>query len=209
MGKKKKESNFQEGFTVWMTGLPFCGKKETGRILAERLNMLGYKTAVLIGGEIRRSYEDQLGFTKKETQKNIRRIAFECKLLSDNGIIAIAATISPYSDLRDEARRLIKRYVEVYLKCPMEILRKRDEKGFYQKAEAGILKNVAGVTIPYEESEDTEIVIETDRVKPFTAVNKILNKLKELDFLQEADHSVLLRQEEKDIRKILRETWFK
>lgn len=209
MAEKKRGSRIQEGFTVWITGLPFCGKKETGRILAERLNMLGYKTAVLIGGEIRRSYEDQLGFSKKETQKNIRRIAFECKLLTDNGVIAIAATISPYRDLRDEARRLIKRYVEVYLKCPMDILRERDEKGLFRKAEQGTLKNVAGVTIPYEESEDADIVIETDKVKPFAAVNKILNKLKELDFLQEADHSVLLEQEEKDILKILRETWFK
>ncbi|MBN1223213.1 MAG: adenylyl-sulfate kinase [Candidatus Aminicenantes bacterium] len=209
MAEKKRGSRIQEGFTVWITGLPFCGKKETGRILAERLNMLGYKTAVLIGGEIRRSYEDQLGFSKKETQKNIRRIAFECKLLTDNGVIAIAATISPYRDLRDEARRLIKRYMEVYLKCPMDILRERDEKGLFRKAEQGTLKNVAGVTIPYEESEDADIVIETDKVKPFAAVNKILNKLKELDFLQEADHSVLLEQEEKDILKILRETWFK
>jgi len=209
MARDMKQANVQEGFTVWITGLPFSGKKETGRVLAERLNMLGYKTAVLIGGEIRRHYEDRLGFSKQETQKNIRRIAFECKLLSDSGVIAIAATISPYRDLRSEARRHIERYVEVYLKCPLDILKERDDKGLYQKALDGTLKDVAGIAIPYEESEETELVIETDKVKPFEAASTILNKLKELGFLEEADHSVLLRQEEKDILKILRETWFK
>jgi adenylylsulfate kinase len=209
MSKDVRQTNIQEGFTVWITGLPFSGKKETGKMLAERLNMLGYKTSILIGGEIRKHFEDQLGFTKQETQKNIRRIAFECKLLSDGGVIAIAATISPYRDLRREARRQIKRYIEVYLKCPMEVLKERDDKDLYQKALDGTLKDVAGITIPYEESEETEVVIETDKVKPFEAASTILNKLKELGFLEEAEHSVLLKQEEKDILQILRDTWFK
>jgi len=209
MARDMRQAGVQEGFTVWITGLPFSGKKETGRVLAERLNMLGYRTSILIGGEIRRHYEDHLGFSKQETQKNIRRIAFECKLLSDSGVIAIAATISPYRDLRSEARRHIKRYVEIYLKCPLDILKERDDKGLYRKALDGTLKDVAGITIPYEESEETEVVIETDKVKPFDAASTILNKLKELGFLEEADHSVLLKQEEKDILKMLRETWFK
>jgi adenylylsulfate kinase len=209
MAKDIRNRHIQDGFTVWISGLPFSGKKETGLILAERLKMLGYKTAVLIGGQIRREYEKKLGFTKEEITKNIRRIAFECKLLSENGVIAVAITISPYRDLRDECRNLIKRFVEVYHKCPLEILKKRDKKNLFQKAEQGRLQNVAGISIPYEKSEAPEVVIEADKEKPFLAANKILEKLQELGFLEEADHSVLLRQEERDIRRILRETWFK
>jgi len=209
MAKDIRKKSIQEGFTVWITGLPYSGKKETGRILAERLDMIGYKTVLLIGGQIRRQYEKKLGFSKEEIYKNIRRIAFECKLLSENGIIAIAITISPYRDLREECRRLIGRFVEVYHKCPLEILKKRDKKGLFLRAEQGELNNVAGISIPYEESEHPEVVIQAEMETPFKAASKILLRLKKLGFLEEADHSVLLKQEEKDIRKILRETWFK
>lgn len=209
MAKETRSNNIPEGFTVWITGLPFSGKKETGKILAGRLKMLGYKTSVLIGGQIRRQYEKKLGFTKEEIYKNIRRIAFECKLLTDNGVIAVAVTISPYCELREECRQLIGKFVEVYHKSPLEILKKRDRKGLFEKAEQGKLQNVAGISIPYEESKNPEVVIHADKESPFDATGKILAKLKELGFLEKADHSVLLKQEEKDIRKILRETWFK
>ena len=209
MVKNIKSKNIQDGFAIWITGLPFSGKKETARILAERLNMLGYKTALLIGGQIRRQYENKLGFTEEEIYKNIRRIAFECKLLSENGVIVIAVTISPYRDLRKESRQLIGRFVEVYHKCPLEILKKRDKKGLFQKAEQGKLQNVAGISMPYEELEHPEVVIEADKESPFEAASKILARLLKLGFLEEADKSVLLKQEERDIRKILRETWFK
>lgn len=209
MDGNPKRKGVQEGFTVWITGLPFSGKKETGRILSERLKLLGYKTAVLVGGQIRRRYAKELGFTKEEIQKNLRRIAFECKLLSENGVIAIAVTISPYWELRKEARELIGRFVEVYHKCPLEVLKKRDKIGLFKLAEEGKLQNVAGISLPYEESDNPEITIEADKMTPFQAANIILNKLKELGVLEEADHSILLKQEEKDILKILRETWFK
>ncbi len=207
--EKAKKRNLKEGFTVWITGLPFSGKKETGKILAERLKMLGYKTSLLIGGEIRRKYEKKLGFTREEIYKNIRRIAFECKLLSENGVIAIAVTISPYRELREECRKMIPRYAEVFHKCSLETLKKRDKKGLFKKAEEGKLQNVAGISIPYEESDNPEIIIDADRETPFEAANKILKKLKDLGYLEEADHSVLLKEEEKQVRKILRETWFK
>lgn len=209
MDRVFQSGNNEEGFTVWITGLPFSRKKETGLILAERLKMLGFKTEVLIGSQIRRKYEKKLGFTKKEIEKNLRRIAFECKLLGDNGVIAIAVTISPYRDLREEARKLTGRFIEVFHKCPLDILKQRDKIGLFQKAEEGKLQNVAGISIPYEESPNPEVIIESDKESPFEAANKILSKLKEFGYLKEADHSVLLKQEEKDIRKILRETWFK
>jgi adenylylsulfate kinase len=209
MAKKEKKKSSAQGLTVWITGLPFTGKKETARILSERLKMLNIKTAVLVGGQIRRAYEKNLGFTREEIYKNVRRIAFECKLLTENGIIAIAVTISPYRELRQECRRTIGRFVEVYLRCPVEILKKRDKKGLFKKAEEGKLQNVAGVSIPYEESEKPEVIIDAEKVTPFQAANQIFNRLKDLGYLEEADHSVLLRQEEGYVRKILRDTWFK
>jgi adenylylsulfate kinase len=204
-----QEKNQPKGVTVWITGLPFTGKKDTARILARRLNLLNYKTEVLIGGQIRRKYEKKLGFTKEEIYKNVRRIAFECQLLSENDVIAIAVTISPYLELREECRKLIGNFVEVYHRCPLEVLKQRDKKGLFQKAEAGQLHNVAGISIPYEESAHPEVIIEADKETAWDAANKIFNKLLELGFLKEEDRSVLLQQEEKQIRKILRETWFK
>lgn len=209
MAKNKKIKSSQQGLTVWITGLPFTGKKETARILSERLKMLKMKTALLVGGQIRREYEKNLGFSKEEIYKNIRRIAFECELLTENGVIAIAVTISPFRDLRQECRQTIGRFVEVYHSCPVEILKKRDKKGLFKKAEEGKLQNVAGVSIPYEESEKPEVIIDAEKTTPFQAANQILNRLKDLGYLEEADHSVLLRQEEGYVRKILRDTWFK
>ena len=197
------------GFTVWITGLPFSGKKETARILSERLELLGYKTEVLVGGKIRQLYDNKLGFTKEEIYHNVRRIAFECKLLTENGIVAIAVAISPYRELREECRKLIGRFVEVYHRCPIEVLKQRDTKGLFAKAERGELENVAGISIPYEESDNTEVIVDADKETPQQAANKIILKLIELGYLQEAENSVLLKKEEKEIRDILRETWFK
>jgi adenylylsulfate kinase len=205
----KKDTNRQKGFTVWITGLPFTGKKDTARILARRLNLLNYRTEVLIGGQIRRKYEKKLGFTKEEIYKNVRRIAFECKLLSENDVIAIAVTISPYRELREECRELVGNFVEVYHRCPLEVLKQRDKKGLFRKAEEGQLQNVAGISIPYEESAQPEVVVDADKESSWDAANKTFNKLLELGLLKEEDRSVLLEQEEKEIRRILRESWFK
>jgi adenylylsulfate kinase len=173
------------------------------------LKLLNYRTEVLIGGQIRQNYDKKLGFSKEEIYKNVRRIAFECRLLSENDVIAIAATISPYRELREECRNLIGNFVEVYHKCPLEILKRRDKKGLFKKAEEGQLQNVAGISIPYEESAQPEVIIEADKEAPPDAANKVFGKLLELRFLREEDRSVLLEQEEKQIRRILRESWFK
>ncbi len=201
--------NIQKGFTIWITGLPFTGKKDTACILAKRLRLLGYRAEVLIGGQIRRKYEKKLGFTKEEIYKTVRRIAFECKLLSENDVIAIAVTISPYRELREECRTLAGNFVEVYHRCPLEVLKQRDKKGLFKKAEKGELQNVAGISIPYEESAHPEVIIDADNELPIDAANKILRALLDLGFLKEEDRSVLLEREEKQIRKILRESWFK
>ena len=202
-------NNTMKGFTVWMTGLPFTGKKAAAEALAKRLEALGYKTELLIGGAIRRIYDKDLGYSKQEIFKNIRRIAFECKMLSENGIVAIAVTISPYKELRLECRNLIERFYEVYFKCGIDVLKKRDSKGLFKKAEEGLVKNVAGISIPYEESDNVEMVVDAEKANSYEISNSIILGLIEQGFLEEADSSILLKKEEQDIRNILRKTWFK
>ena len=184
-------------------------KDQFRSLLADRLHLLGFKAQILVGGELRRLFDNNLGFSRKEVFKNIKRIAYECKLLTENGIIAIAVTISPFRDQREECRKMIGRFVEVYNKCPMEILKKKDVKGLFKKAEENRIKNVAGIDIPYEESENPELIIECKEETPADAAIKIILKLQELGFLEGADKSVLFKQEEKNIREILRKTWFK
>ena len=127
----------QKGFTVWFIGLPFSGKKQLASMLSAKLESLGYHNEILEGGKIRREFEQDLGFTKQEIYKNIHRICFECRMLTENNIVAIAVTISPYQDLRDQCRKEIKNFVEIYCTAPLDVLKKRDNKNFYTSAEKG------------------------------------------------------------------------
>ena len=195
----------KQGFTVWHTGLPFTGKKDLAKMVQERLESMGYRTELLIGGEIRREYEQDLGFTKDEVYQNVRRICYECQLLAENGIVAIAVTISPFKDLRDECRKKLGRYVEVYHKCPMEVLKLRDTKGLFEKAKAGIIKNVAGISYPYEEPDKPEVLIEIDKESLDQGLEKILTTLHMLHYVTETRASILTEREEAAIRKRLKD----
>ena len=141
----------QRGFTVWFLGLPFSGKKQLASMLSAKLESLGFHNEILEGGKIRREFDQELGFTKKEINKNIQRICFECRMLTENNIVAIAITISPYQEMREKCRKEIKDFVEVYCTAPIEFLRKRDTKNFYERAEQGEIQNVAGISAPFDE----------------------------------------------------------
>lgn len=171
------------GFTVWFTGLPCSGKSTLARMLERELKEMGMKVEVLDGDEVRRRLSKGLGFSKEDRDENIRRISYVCKLLSRNGIVAISAAISPYREIREEARRENKRFVEVYVKCPVDICIKRDVKGMYKKALSGEIKNFTGVSDPYEEPLNPEVVVETNRETPEESLNKILHKLKNLGYI--------------------------
>src|ERR671926_75481 len=117
-----------KGFTVWFTGLSGSGKTT-----ARRLIEIGRKVEVLDGDIVRTHLSKGLGFSKEDRDENIRRIGFVCELLSRNGVIAIAAAISPYRAVRDEVRARIENFVEVYVSCPVEVLASRDVKGLYKR----------------------------------------------------------------------------
>jgi adenylyl-sulfate kinase len=193
------------GFTVWFTGLPFTGKKKLAGMLSAELESLGIKTEILDGGKIRREFNQQLGYSKKDVYQNIRRICFESKMLTEQDIVAIPVTISPYKDLRDECRRKIERYIEVYCSCPMEILKKRDTKGLFEKAEEGKIMDVAGISAPFEEPAKPEVVFRSDRESYELGLEKILSSLQMLGYISKVDNKVLTDEEEEMIRQRLKD----
>ena len=124
----------EEGFTLWFTGLSGAGKSTLAANLAEELQDQGYRVELLDGDEVRTNLSSGLGFSKADRDANIRRIAYVAKLLSRNGVVAITAAISPYREIRDEARREIAKFVEVFVDCPLEVCEARDVKGLYARA---------------------------------------------------------------------------
>ena len=151
-----------KGFTLWFTGLPCSGKSTVAERAEEALLERGLNVELLDGDVVRTNLSKGLGFNKEDRDTNIRRIGFVCHLLTRNGVVAIGAAISPYRAIRDENRKLIGRFVEVYVECPLEVCKQRDVKGMYAKAERGEIKEFTGISAPYEEPEKAEVVLKTD-----------------------------------------------
>src|SRR5690348_2839861 len=172
-----------KGLTLWFTGLSGAGKTTLARLLETELRARGHKVEVLDGDVVRTNLSKGLGFSKEDRDTNIRRIGFVCNLLTRNAVIAIAAAISPYRDIRDEVRRDIGAFVEVFVKCPIDVLAERDVKGLYKKALAGEIKNFTGIDDPYEEPPAPEVVVETDRETPAESAARIIRRLEELHYI--------------------------
>ena len=134
-----------KGFTVWFTGLPSSGKSTLARMLEKVLSDTDFHVEVLDGDEVRLRLSKGLGFSKEDRDENIRRISYVAKIVTRCGAVAITCAISPYREIRDEARREIGRFVEVYVKCTLEECISRDVKGMYKKALSGEIKNFTGI----------------------------------------------------------------
>lgn len=172
-----------DGFTVWLTGLPCSGKTTLSKLLASHLRSLKYRVELLDGDEVRHHLSQGLGFTRQDRDLNIGRIGYVCHLLSRNGVIAIVAAISPYREARAAVRKRIGRFVEVYVKCPLEVCMARDVKGMYRKALAGEIPRFTGVTDPYEEPTEPELVLETDKLSPGESIAVVFGRLVALGYL--------------------------
>jgi adenylyl-sulfate kinase len=174
------------GCTLWFTGLSGSGKSTLSQLVASRLRELGARVEVLDGDVIRTLLCQGLGFSREDREENIRRIGFICELLSRNGVIAIAAAISPYRAGRDELRKRIPNFVEVHMSCPVEVLIQRDVKGLYKKALAGEIAQFSGISDPYEPPVSPEVTIDssTDSLESSLAV--ILRRLAELGIISAA-----------------------
>src|SRR5438876_12061417 len=143
----------QKGFTVWFTGMPGAGKTTSASLLEQRLRASGASVEMLDGDVVRTRLSKGLGYSREDRDENIRRIGFVCELLSRNGVIAIAAAISPYREVRRSVRARIPHFVEVFMECPMDVLIERDVKGLYKKALSGEIQHFTGVSDPYESPE--------------------------------------------------------
>jgi len=174
----------RKGLTLWFTGLSGSGKSTLSQFLAPRLRELGLNVEVLDGDEVRENLSKGLGFSKEDRDTNIRRIGYVANMLARNGVCAITAAISPYRSLRREIRAKAEAaFVEVFVHCPLEVAEKRDTKGLYKKARAGLIQNFTGVSDPYEEPEQPEIIVDTADETIEESAEKILDFLREHDFV--------------------------
>jgi adenylyl-sulfate kinase len=167
-----------KGVTVWFTGLSGAGKSTISQALAVELRERGLPVEVLDGDVIRENLSRGLGFSKEDRDTNIRRIGFVSELLTRNGVIVLVAAISPYREIRDEVRAKVGNFIEVFVRCSIPALVDRDVKGLYKKALAGEIANFTGVSDPYEEPLEAELVVDTDHGESVeVSVTRVLDTL--------------------------------
>lgn len=174
----------QKGFTAWFTGLPCCGKTTIAKKVAEILKEKGYNVEHLDGDIVRKDLTSDLGFSKEDREENLRRVTFIAKILTRNNVIVLASFVSPYRKRREKSRKEIGNFVEIYVKCSVEECIHRDVKGMYKKALAGEIKEFTGVQDPYEEPENPELVLESDKESVDESVKKVMKKLEELGYIK-------------------------
>ena len=176
-----------EGFTVWFTGLSGSGKSTIAEMLFHEFQARGMKTEILDGDVVRQNLSKGLGFSKEDRDTNILRIGFVAELLTRNGVATICCPISPYKAARDAVRERIGAFVEVYVHATVEeIAANRDPKGLYKKALAGEITGFTGVDDPYEAPEDPELVVDTLIETPEESLQKVMDTLARLGYLEDA-----------------------
>ena len=168
----------RQGFTLFLTGLSGAGKSTIAKVLYARFLEIGERPVTLLDGDIvRHNLSSELSFSKEHRDINVRRIGFVAGEISKNRGVAICAPIAPYAATRREIRNSIEGYggfIEVYVSTPIEECEKRDRKGMYAKARAGLIKGFTGVNDPYETPEKPEVTIDTTHLTPDEAAREIL-----------------------------------
>jgi adenylyl-sulfate kinase len=175
-----------KGCAIWFTGLSGAGKSTLSTLLHERLRAAGAKVELLDGDVVRTHLSKGLGFSREDRDENIRRIGFVCELLARNGVIAIAAAISPYREVRQSVRARIPNFVEVFMECPMDVLIGRDVKGLYKKALSGEIEHFTGISDPYEAPEAPELTVHSSLETPEQSIDRLWRTLKSLGLISYA-----------------------
>jgi adenylylsulfate kinase len=178
--ENRRIANGHNSFLIWFTGLSGSGKSTIANALEQALHNEKINTYTLDGDNIRKDLNKDLTFSPKDRTENIRRIAEVAKLMTDAGVVVLAAFVSPYAKDRSNIKQIVgaKNYVEVFVDTSLDECERRDVKGLYKKARAGEIKNMTGVSAPYEKPANADIHIETEKTSIEEAVQMILKTLK-------------------------------
>jgi len=166
-----------QAYTLWFTGLSGSGKSTLSEKVTAALRRRGEKVELLDGDAVRTHLSKGLTFSKEDRDLNVKRIGYVCHLLTRNGVWAVSAAISPYRAARDENRKLIGNFIEIYVECSIETLTRRDVKGLYKKALAGQVPNFTGVSDPYEAPLNPDIKVSSDTETVEQSFEKIMSYL--------------------------------
>ena len=181
----RQKLNQHKSCVLWFTGLSGAGKSTLAIEVERELYHYGIRTYVLDGDNVRHGLNKNLGFSPEDRTENIRRIGEVAKLFVDGGLFAITAFISPYREDRDLVRAMHPEgeFIEIYVKCAIDICEERDPKGLYEKARKGEIKDFTGVSAPYEEPRAPELVVETDKQGIDVSVAQVITYLKENGYI--------------------------
>src|SRR3712207_4237106 len=173
----------QRGFTLWFTGLSGAGKTTISEIVEKELKERGLRVEVLDGDIVRTNLSKGLSFSREDRNINVLRIGFVANLLTRNGVAVIVSAISPYKEARDQVRRRIIDFVEVFVDVPLEVAAERDVKGLYKRSFAGEIDNFTGVSDPYEPPAAPDLILKTDQEEPHESARKVIEKLEYFGYL--------------------------
>lgn len=176
----------RQGFAVWFSGMSGAGKSTLSKRLAREFARRRVAVEVLDGDEVRTHLSKGLGFSREDRDTNIARIAFVASLLVRHGVAVITAAISPYAKAREEARAQIGTVLEVYVRCSIEELTRRDVKGLYARALRGEVPHFTGITDDYEEPQNPDLIVDTECETVDESVEKILDALENRGWLVRA-----------------------
>ena len=177
--ERREDQNSHKGVALWFTGLSGSGKSTLAHTLEEALHQMGCRTYVFDGDNVRHGLCADLGFSAEDRSENIRRIGEMVRLFVDAGVIALTAFISPFSKDRHGVRERVtsEDFIEVYCRCPLEICEQRDVKGLYKRARAGEIPEFTGISSPYEEPQDAELILDTGTTSLTDCVQQVLQLL--------------------------------
>lgn len=175
--------NKQKEFVLWFTGFPSSGKTAIANKVYKILKEKGLKLARIDGDVFRRQFCSDLGFSKKDRDENIGRAGDVIKILSEDEVSIIASFVSPYKKQREELRKNLKNFIEIFVNTPLTVCAKRDKKGLYQKAYSGKIKNFTGVNDPYEIPQNPEIELKTENLSVENAAQKVIAYLRKNKYI--------------------------
>ena len=171
------------GFTLWFTGLSGAGKTTIAEIVEKELRERGRRVEVLDGDIVRTNLSKGLTFSREDRNTNVLRIGFVANLLTRNGVGVIVSAISPFKEARDQVRRRIIDFVEVFVDAPLEVCAERDVKGLYKKAFSGEIPQFTGVSDHYEAPNAPDLVLKTAEEEPHESAQRVIEKLEFFGYL--------------------------